>query len=41
MAWDVAGVFRFLDRSVVDQYEVIIYSSFLINLHKERQIDNV
>ena len=22
MAWDVSGVFRFLDRSIVDQYEV-------------------
>jgi hypothetical protein len=26
MAWDVSGVFRFLDRSIVDQYEAsIIY----------------
>lgn len=23
MAWDVSGVFRFLDRSINDQYEVI------------------
>lgn len=27
MAWDASGVIRFLDRSIVDQYEVSIYCS--------------
>ncbi len=24
MAWDASGIFRFLDRSIIDQYEVCL-----------------
>lgn len=30
MAWDASGVFRFLDRNIVDQYEVILELHFYI-----------